>query len=86
MNPYQEMMNKTGVQVVGLLKSVNNYVPDDDKTKSYKSVDLDIQGSKNALTVSLPADADESKYHIGELCSLKLRVSVFNGKTRFTAF
>ncbi len=83
MNPYQVMMQKTGVKVVGLVKSLNEFVPPEDKTKIYYSMDLDIEGQKIPLTVSIPLDADRSKFQVGELAEVRLSVSSFNGKTRF---
>ena len=49
---YKELIQKTGVVCVGIVKSVNEYVSD--KGRSYWSVDLECKGTKFPVNVRLP--------------------------------
>lgn len=49
----QKMLDETSVKVVGIVKSINEYVQKETK-KSYWSVDVEVKGHKNLLTLKLP--------------------------------
>lgn len=54
----QQMVDKTSVQVTGIVKSVNEYISK--KTKlSYWSVDVEVKGHKTALNLRLPENPGE---------------------------
>jgi len=56
---YQEMIAKTMIVVVGIVKGINEYV---NKEKvSYWSVDLEVKGTKMPVNIRLPEKFDRSK-------------------------
>lgn len=87
MNPFQEMMNKTGVMVRGLVSQLNEFTPkptaDNPEPKTYHSVDVIVKDHKNAVTVKLPPEYDRAKIVSGELVSLPVLVKIYNGKASF---
>lgn len=55
----QQMVDKTSVQVTGIVKSVNEYISK--KTQlSYWSVDVEVKGHKSALNLRLPENPGET--------------------------
>lgn len=53
---YSEMMKKTGMRIVGVLKSVNEYVAKNGVT--YYSIDVDVEGTRGPINISLPTSYD----------------------------
>lgn len=69
---YQELIQKTGVVSIGIVKSVNEYVST--KGRSYWSVDLECKGSKFPINVGLPQGYPLSGLKEFELIKLSLAV------------
>lgn len=71
MNAFKEMMAKTGCQLVGLVRSVDQYT--DEKTgEVYHSVRIDMKDQKDPFKVSLPPKYDRSHLVEGELVKMAI--------------
>ena len=68
----REMMSKTGMQIVGVVRSINTYVSKENK--SYYSVDLDIAGCRQPINIALPESYDKSKLVECDLTKIALVV------------
>ncbi len=71
---YKDMVEKTGLRIVGICKGVNEYVQRD-TGRCYYSVDVEIAGTKGSINVKLPAGYDKAKlipYDLVQLsCSIQ---------------
>lgn len=51
---YKEMVEKTGMTLVGICKSLNEYIQKD-TGKCFYSVDVEIKGTRGPVNIKLPA-------------------------------
>lgn len=65
----KEMIDKTGIVIVGLVKTVNEYVSD--KKVSYWSVDVECKGTRLPVNIKLPHNFDRSKFKEYELVKVQ---------------
>lgn len=66
---YKEMIEKTGLQIIGLCKGVEEYVKKD-TGKCYYSVDVEIKGTKMPVNIKLPEGYNKSNLKPFELVKL----------------
>jgi len=72
-NSYKSMMSKTGIQIIGMLRSKNVYVSK--ALKAYHSIDLDISGTKLPVNIRLPETFIQPETWVeGELCKVIVAV------------
>jgi len=82
----KDVFEKLGLNVTGLVKSVDEYVSSKDpaKPKSYWSVTLDVGGKTN-VKINLPDNYPRQNLPLYEVVSVKCGVSVFNNQMRLDA-
>jgi len=57
---YKELIEKTGLRILGICKGVNEYVQKE-TGKCYYSVDVEIKGTRMPVNVKLPEGYNKSK-------------------------
>jgi len=66
---YKELIEKTGLQIIGLCKGVEEYVKKE-TGKCYYSVDVEIKGTKMPVNIKLPEGYNKSHLKPFELVKL----------------
>lgn len=66
---YKDMLEKTGLPVIGICKGVNEYVQRD-TGKCYYSVDVEIKGTRLPINIKLPEGYVKSKLIPFELVAI----------------
>lgn len=73
MPTYQELLEKSGIQIIGIVKSVNEFTSQKNG-KVYFSVDVEAKGTKMPINIKLPENFNRAALQCYELTKLMVRI------------